>query len=67
MIPRKALPLVRQALARQAAVVLIGPRQVGKTTLAVELGEETGRSISRSGDPRRQKQALGPRALSQDL
>lgn len=42
MIPRSALPLVRQALTRQAAVALIGPRQVGKTTLALELGEETG-------------------------
>ena len=42
MISRRALPLVRQALARQAAVALIGPRQVGKTTLALELGNETG-------------------------
>ena len=42
MIPRNTLPLVRQALTRQAAVALIGPRQVGKTTLALELGEETG-------------------------
>ena len=42
MIPRSTLPLVRQALTRQAAVALIGPRQVGKTTLALELGEETG-------------------------
>ncbi|RNJ42736.1 ATPase [Mesorhizobium erdmanii] len=41
MVPRKALPLVKQALTRQAAVALIGPRQVGKTTLALELGEET--------------------------
>ncbi len=30
---------VLQALGRQAAVVLIGPRQVGKTTLALELAE----------------------------
>ncbi|WP_244604554.1 MULTISPECIES: ATP-binding protein [Mesorhizobium] len=33
--------MVKQALTRQAAVALIGPRQVGKTTLALELGEET--------------------------
>jgi uncharacterized protein len=42
MIPRRALSLVEQALARQAAVALLGPRQVGKTTLAVELGEREG-------------------------
>lgn len=33
---------VRAALDRQAAVALIGPRQVGKTTLARMLGEERG-------------------------
>lgn len=40
MIPRRAMPVVRSALQRQAAVALIGPRQVGKTTLALALGEE---------------------------
>lgn len=34
--------MVRQALGRQAVVALIGPRQVGKTTLALEIGGETG-------------------------
>jgi predicted AAA+ superfamily ATPase len=34
MIPRRALSTVQDALSRQAAVALIGPRQVGKTTLA---------------------------------
>jgi predicted AAA+ superfamily ATPase len=38
MIPRLVTTQVEDALARQAAVALIGPRQVGKTTLAVELG-----------------------------
>ncbi|RWI85014.1 MAG: ATP-binding protein [Mesorhizobium sp.] len=42
MIARRVLPLVRQALGRQAVVALIGPRQVGKTTLALEIGDETG-------------------------
>ncbi|MEX1152693.1 ATP-binding protein [Parvibaculum sp.] len=42
MIERRATARVRRALARQAAVVLVGPRQVGKTTLALELAEETG-------------------------
>ena len=39
MIPRRASDHVRRALRRQAAVALIGPRQVGKTTLAVDIGE----------------------------
>lgn len=34
MIDRRIIPKVNAALARQAAVALIGPRQVGKTTLA---------------------------------
>jgi predicted AAA+ superfamily ATPase len=34
MIDRRALPAVQTALARQAAVALTGPRQVGKTTPA---------------------------------
>jgi len=33
---------VQEALDRQAAVGLIGPRQVGKTTLARTVGEATG-------------------------
>ena len=36
----KNLSFFKEALARQAAVVLLGPRQVGKTTLAQELGKE---------------------------
>jgi len=39
MIPRSAIRKVQQALERQAAVALIGPRQVGKTTLAHQLAE----------------------------
>ena len=37
MIQRDAIHKVEEALARQAAVAVIGPRQVGKTTLAHEL------------------------------
>jgi len=37
MIKRAVYPKVLQALARQAAAALIGPRQVGKTTLALEI------------------------------
>jgi predicted AAA+ superfamily ATPase len=40
MIARRILPIVREALADQAAVALIGPRQVGKTTLALTLAQE---------------------------
>lgn len=39
MIGRYALTMVEAALARQSAVALIGPRQVGKTTLALEIAE----------------------------
>lgn len=41
MLSRLALLKVRDALNRQAAVALIGPRQVGKTTLAHEVAEGT--------------------------
>ena len=37
MIPRIVTSDIERALRRQAAVALIGPRQVGKTTLALEI------------------------------
>lgn len=40
LIPRAIEPIVRQRLREQPAVVLLGPRQVGKTTLARALAEE---------------------------
>lgn len=40
MIPRLAEADIRDALRRQAAVAIIGPRQVGKTTLAHEIAED---------------------------
>lgn len=40
MIKRDIYQTVIQALKRQAAVALIGPRQVGKTTLALDIAEE---------------------------
>ncbi|MBI1321605.1 AAA family ATPase [bacterium] len=43
MIERDTTNLVIGALARQAAVGLIGPRQVGKTTLALALAVAAGR------------------------
>ncbi|WP_419602085.1 AAA family ATPase, partial [Thiolapillus sp.] len=42
MIKRRIQQQVTDALDRQAAVALIGPRQVGKTTIALEIGEERG-------------------------
>ncbi len=39
MIKRRLYQKVERALGRQAAVALIGPRQVGKTTLALEIAE----------------------------
>jgi len=42
MIPRRTHRIVVNALSRQAAVALIGPRQVGKATLAYEIAEHTG-------------------------
>jgi predicted AAA+ superfamily ATPase len=41
MINRIQTQQVERALNRQAAVALIGPRQVGKTTLALEIAEKT--------------------------
>ncbi|MDP3496165.1 MAG: ATP-binding protein [Candidatus Nitrotoga sp.] len=40
MLDRQITSAVNDALIRQAAVALIGPRQVGKTTLALALGEQ---------------------------
>jgi predicted AAA+ superfamily ATPase len=41
MILRRAQSAVQEALSRQAAVALIGPRQTGKTTLARAVAAET--------------------------
>ena len=39
MIPRRLFPALTTALTESPAVALLGPRQSGKTTLALELGE----------------------------
>lgn len=41
-IPRSAANDIERALARQAAVTLLGVRQVGKTTLALDIARRTG-------------------------
>ena len=38
MLPRRVEKTILKALSRQAAVALLGPRQVGKTTLALQIG-----------------------------
>ena len=40
MYMRQTNQLVQSALESQAAVVLLGPRQVGKTTLALDIASE---------------------------
>lgn len=42
MIARRILPALEQRIAEVPAVVLLGPRQSGKTTLALALGEARG-------------------------
>jgi uncharacterized protein len=37
MLPRRVGPRLDQMLSHSPAVVLLGPRQVGKTTLALEI------------------------------
>lgn len=39
MLPRRLLPELTTALAEVPAVALLGPRQVGKTTLALEVAQ----------------------------
>jgi hypothetical protein len=41
MIARRIFPQIQRALSRQAAVALVGPRQVGKTTLALAIAQQT--------------------------
>lgn len=42
MIGRHLTPILIEALTHEPAVVLLGPRQVGKTTLAVEVAKQPG-------------------------
>jgi MoxR-like ATPase len=41
MVPRHMTKILADALARQPAVALLGPRQVGKTTLACQIAESS--------------------------
>jgi uncharacterized protein len=58
LVPRAIEPVVRRRLQEQPAVVLLGPRQVGKTTLARQIAEERGEAaiyldLERPADLRR--------------
>jgi predicted AAA+ superfamily ATPase len=41
LFERRAVALLRQALNSMPVVALVGPRQVGKTTLAMQLSKHT--------------------------
>jgi len=41
MINRLCQPKIQKAMARNSAVAILGPRQVGKTTLALEIARDT--------------------------
>ena len=45
MIPRSVAPAIEHLLAHQAAVAIIGPRQVGKTTLARAIADSRPTSV----------------------
>jgi predicted AAA+ superfamily ATPase len=53
MFARKTEKTVREALARHAAGALLGPRQVGKTTLAQRIGASLGALYLDLEDPER--------------
>jgi uncharacterized protein len=59
MILRLGEQDIRQALGRQAAVAIIGPRQVGKTTLAREIAEGQPSVYLDLGTPQDHGQAEG--------
>lgn len=51
MIPRRLAPTVLRRLAEFPAVALLGPRQVGKTTLALEIADQAGASRPANAPP----------------
>ncbi|MDE0047004.1 MAG: ATP-binding protein [bacterium] len=65
MIPRLIAPDVKRALDHQAAVALIGPRQVGKTTLALDIAR-TRDSLYLDLEDRDDRNRLGEPALFLD-
>lgn len=54
---------MQEALARQAAVALIGPRQVGKTTLALDIADSRKQSLYLDLESRQDRNKLAEPAL----
>lgn len=63
MLQRKALFTLQDALTRQASVALIGPRQVGKTSLALQLGEPIGALYLDLEDSQERAKLIDPNAF----
>ena len=58
MIARLVQPVLEQALTAQAAVAIIGPRQVGKTTLAREIADSRPGSLYLDLEAREDREKL---------
>ncbi|NDH06893.1 AAA family ATPase, partial [bacterium] len=61
MIERSVYNQVISAISRQAAVALIGPRQVGKTTLALQIASQTQSFYMDLEDPIEREKLSNPR------
>lgn len=67
MIRRSITHLLERALDRQAAVALLGPRQVGKTTLALEIGSERNAIYLDLEDPDDRNKLTNPRLFFESV
>ncbi len=67
MIARRMKSHVIEALKRQAAVALIGPRQVGKTTLAQDIALERAALYLDLENPGRPDKIVEPGAFSEPV
>jgi len=63
MIERSITPLIEHSLTQQAAVAIIGPRQVGKTTLAREIADKRPASLYLDLEAREDRDRLAEPAL----
>jgi uncharacterized protein len=63
MIARSVTPSIERSLAEQAAVAIIGPRQVGKTTLAREIADKRPGSLYLDLEAREDRDRLAEPAL----
>ena len=63
MISRVAMALIEHALTEQAAVCIIGPRQVGKTTVAREIADSRSGSIYLDLEAREDRERLAEPVL----